>query len=121
MENKPSKRLNQYQKGDKQGKFYGKTMMEGERSICLNCRLEGGLHRAFGYSYISEFRFDPSEGIEILTTSTIINIKGRNLQKLYADLLRHKVTWIQGFEDEFNDETLESDLFIRKIEIEEEN
>lgn len=102
-------------KDDKANPFYGKTKVEGQRAICLNCKLTGGLQRAFGYSYISQFNYNPSIGIEISTTEVDIIIHGRNLQRLYLDLLRHKVTWIQAADDDTN--TPEEQLCILEIEI----
>lgn len=118
MENSLSSRLSQSSRADKKNPFYGKTLNDYERAICLNCKLEGNIQRAFGYSYIVEFHYNPSEGIEIKTTEATITINGRNLDILYKDLLRHKVQWIEGFDDDLATE--ESELFISKIEIEED-
>lgn len=119
MENNISSRLSQSSRADKKNPFYGKTLNDGERAICLNCKLEGNIQRAFGYSYFVAFHYDPSKGIEIQTTETTITIQGRNLNNLYKDLLRHKVLWIEGFEDDL--ETAETELFISKIEIDDED
>lgn len=84
---------------------------------CIDLRLADGSSRAIPYSYIMEIAFEPSEGIEIITTTKKISITGRNLHKLYDYLTAYRVRFIKAHVG--NDTADEGMLFVGRIGIEE--
>ncbi|MDB5282582.1 MAG: hypothetical protein JWO06_1657 [Bacteroidota bacterium] len=97
-------------------KFFGLENVNG-MPTCLDLRFGDGLSLALPYSYIIEFDFDPSEGIEITTSGKKITIEGRSLQMLYNHLISYRVKYIQA--NIGNDLTGDRDLFVKTIKIEE--
>jgi hypothetical protein len=84
---------------------------------CIDLRLADGSFRAIPYSYIMEISFEPSEGIEVITTTKKITITGRNLHKLYDYLTAYRVRFIKAHVG--NDTADEDALVITRIRIEE--
>src|SRR3954466_12624639 len=66
--------------------FFGLENVRNHPS-CLDLRLTNGNSKALPYSYFVELGYDPSEGIEIITTTKKVTIIGRNLKLLYHFLL----------------------------------
>ena len=83
---------------------------------CLELRLTNGLSRAIPYSYVVEIDFDPSEGVEILSTTKKIKITGRNLKQLYLFLVAFRVRYIEA--NIGNDLFDEDKPFVRNISVE---
>jgi hypothetical protein len=96
--------------------FFGKEQVRN-MPACLELRYADGTSKAFPYSFIMEINFNPSEGIEIITTQKKILIEGRNLKMLYIFLLSFQVRFIQ--ENIGADQTEEGKLFVRGIKMEE--
>ena len=99
-----------------QSAFYG---IENQRNYgsCLDLRLADGNFKALPYSYILEINFNPSEGIEFLTATKKISIKGRNLRPLYNYLAVFRVRFIQAnIGPDLSDE---ESLFVKEILISE--
>ena len=81
----------------------------------LELRKKSGNIRAIPYNWIESVEFDPSEGITLRSSVTVIKIKGRNLNgtshagdgksinngnastnaQLFASICRHRVPWIR--------------------------
>lgn len=107
---------NRLQKDVKASKFFALTKQKDERAIALNCVFSDGTQKAFMYAYMSSYNFDPSIGIEIISTDGSITIKGRNLQPIYDGLLRHKIRWVKQFLNEIEDDTPEDECFVNFID-----
>lgn len=86
-------------------------------AACVDLRLKDGNRKAIPYSYINEINFDLSEGIEIISTTKRITIKGRNLKTLYEYLIAYRVKYILA--NVGNDLAEENVLFVKEILIEE--
>ncbi len=95
--------------------FYGIEQVRNMPS-CIDFRFRES-YKAVPYSFILEISYDPSEGIEITTTTKKILITGRNLKLLYSYLTSFRVRFIQ--ENIGNDLTEEKALFVKDIKIEE--
>lgn len=97
-----------------QSEYYG---VSNERNLpaCINLRLADGSFKAIPYSYIMEISFEPSEGIEITTTTKKITISGRNLHRLYDYLTAYRVRFIKAHIG--NDTADEGTLFVGNIGI----
>ena len=96
--------------------FFGVDNLRNSPS-CLDLRLVNGTFKALPYSYIIEMNYDPSDGIEIITTTKKICITGRNLKLLYNYLVSYRIRYIQA--NIGNDLTEEKHLFVKDITIEE--
>jgi hypothetical protein len=96
--------------------FFGVDNLRNSPS-CLDLRLANGTFKALPYSYIIEINYDPSDGIEITTTTKKICITGRNLKLLYNYLVSYRIRYIQA--NIGNDLTEEKLLFVKDIVIEE--
>lgn len=96
--------------------FFGVDNLRNSPS-CLDLRLVNGTFKALPYSYIIEINYDPSDGIEIITTTKRISITGRNLKVLYNYLVSYRIRYIQA--NFGNDLTEEKLLFVKDIKIEE--
>lgn len=94
--------------------FFG---ISGNRGVptALSLMLKDGCSKAIPYSYITEIDFRPSEGVEILTTSKRIQIKGRNLKIVFDYLTQFKVRYLRANIGE--DISEESEIFIDEIEV----
>ena len=73
-----------------------------ERAVMLVLRKKSGDCLALSYGFIERIEFNPSEGIAITTATTTVQVKGRNLNsevrsgvRLFEQLTRHRVGWIQ--------------------------
>jgi len=96
--------------------FFGADNLRNSPS-CLDLRLADGTFKALPYSYFIEVNYNPSEGIEIITTTRKIYLTGRNLKLLYNYLVAYRVRFIQA--NIGNDLTEEKALFVKCIKIEE--
>jgi hypothetical protein len=72
-----------------------------DRALMLELRFKDGKRRALGYAWLHDAEFDPSEGITLYFGGRKVKIAGRNLNteirpniRLFAAILRHKVSWI---------------------------
>ena len=74
----------------------------------LELRKKSGNIRAIPYNWIESVEFDPSEGLTLRSSVTVIKIKGRNLNgtshagsnsstiaQLFASICRHRVPWVR--------------------------
>jgi hypothetical protein len=73
-----------------------------DRAIMLEIRHKDGRVSAKGYSWLHSADFDPSSGITLKFSGETVTIAGRNLNaearpnvRLFAGILRHRVSWIQ--------------------------
>jgi len=73
-----------------------------ERSLMLELRQKDGTVIALGYAWLERADFDPSEGITLNFTGRTVKITGQRLNgelrpnvRLFAGIIRHRVTWIQ--------------------------
>jgi len=82
---------------------------------CLDLRLADGTHRALPYAYFTEINFDSETGIEILTNSKRVAITGRNLTKLFDQLISFRVRYIQA---NVGADLNEDGLFVKDIIVE---
>ncbi|CAN5819525.1 hypothetical protein BH10BAC2_BH10BAC2_27080 [soil metagenome] len=96
--------------------YFGIDQLRNHPS-CIDLRLADGTFKALPYTYILEINYAPSEGIEIITTSKRVSIKGRNLKLLYHYLTAYRVKFIQA--NIGNDLEEEKLLFVRELKIEE--
>jgi hypothetical protein len=94
--------------------FFGKEQIR-HAPTCLELRFSNGSSKAIPYSFIMEINFNPSEGIEIITTQKKISVEGRNLKILYSFLLSFQVRYIQ--ENIGHDLTEENKLFVKKLSL----
>ena len=83
---------------------------------CLDLRLSNGNYKALPYTYFIEISYEPSEGIEIITTTKKVTVTGRNLRLLYNFLVSYRVKFVQA--NIGNDLTEDKSLFVRDIKIE---
>ncbi len=108
--NQPQQKPTGYQAyavaGEKQG-----------REIMLDVGLKTGDAEAFAYSYLMSVRFIRSKGLVLTFTNAKVSITGRNLEQLYAFLLRHRVSWLQVGNQAESMEVAEDSPFIESIEI----
>jgi hypothetical protein len=104
----------EYEPGGKEDNaFFG---IEYERTVptCLDLRLQQGTRIALPYSFFTSLSHDSENGIEIFTNNKRITITGRNLTKLYDQLIRYRVRYIQASIG--NDES-EEGLFVKGIKV----
>ncbi len=82
--------------------------LRGLRDRCpmLELRKKDGSTLAIGYSWIESIHFDPSDGITVAQAARRIIIRGRHLNqevrpnvRLFQLLCRHRVLWIQEFDE----------------------
>jgi hypothetical protein len=73
-----------------------------DRAIMLEIRHKDGRVTAKGYSWLQSAEFDGSNAITLNFSGETVTIAGRNLNaesrpnvRLFAGILRHRVTWIQ--------------------------
>lgn len=86
-----------------------------DRAVMLEFHKKSGNIRAIPYSWIESVEYDPSEGVTLRSSVTVIKIKGRNLNgasqasdgkgnsncgpgasaKLFAGICRHRVPWVR--------------------------
>lgn len=94
--------------------FFG---IEPQKKIpaTIDFRLADNTFRAVPYSYIMDIEFDPTDGIEVLTSTKRIKIRGRNLRLLYDYLAQFRVRFIQA--NVGADLTEGSEPFVSSIEI----
>lgn len=94
--------------------FFG---IEPQKKIpaTVDFRLADNTFRAVPYSYIMDIEFDPADGIEVLTSTKRIKIRGRNLRLLYDYLAQFRVRFIQA--NVGADLTEGSEPFVSSIEI----
>lgn len=102
---------------DSKNKFFGIEKQTGFQALMLDVRFANGNFQAIPYSFITKIIYDPSISIDICTTEDKCSIEGRNLEQLYNQLLKHRVTFIKENENEFDD-VEEKECFIEKIKIE---
>ncbi len=99
--------------GDDHGCF-GVLRGVRDRAVMLELRKKSGNIRAIPYNWIESVEFDPSEGITLRSSVTVIKIRGRNLNgvsragdsmnknsgnaagaQLFANICRHRVPWVR--------------------------
>ena len=97
-------------------KFFAKEQIRN-LPACLEFRFADSSSKAYPYSHVLQLNYNPSEGIEVLTTQKKIIIEGRNLKLLYVFLLSFQVKFIQ--ENIGHDLTEENKLFVKRIRVEE--
>jgi len=73
-----------------------------ERAVMLELRRRDGSTTAFGYAWLEQAVFEPSEGITLHFGGKTVKIVGTNLNsesqpniRLFAGIVRHRVPWIQ--------------------------
>ena len=88
---------------------------EDSPPINLEARLRNGDACFFAYAYLSYCRFERSGVIELHFASRILRLEGRNLQDLYAALVKHAVSLVQ--QAEAGDLTAERVTSIDNIEV----
>ena len=73
-----------------------------DRAVMLELRRRSGNITGLGYSWLERAEFDPSLGITLYFLGKTVKIIGSNLNaevranvRLFAGILRHRVTWIQ--------------------------
>lgn len=73
-----------------------------DRTVMLELRRRNGNITGLGYSWLERAEFDPSQGITLYFLGKTVKIIGSNLNaevrpnvRLFAGILRHRVTWIQ--------------------------
>ncbi len=73
-----------------------------DRATMLEVRHKDGLISAFGYSWLDNAEFDPSEGITLNFSGKSVKLTGQNLNaeirpnvRLFAGIVRHRVPWVQ--------------------------
>ncbi len=76
-----------------------KTSRGDNKALMIEFRFKSGRSKAIGYAYISEMDLDPSDSIILNSTTSVITLKGRNLEPLFKHLLQHKVTFIEEMPD----------------------
>jgi hypothetical protein len=74
---------------------YGWLRGTRERGIMLELRFKTGRRQSFGYPWLFEAEFDPSQGIVLNFTSCKVAIGGRNLRNMFDLINRHRCVWIQ--------------------------
>jgi hypothetical protein len=77
-----------------------------DRALMLELRHKSGDVTALGYAWLEKTVFKPSEGILLYFSGGMVKITGRNLNaelrqgvRLFAGILRHRVPWIQEFDE----------------------
>lgn len=83
--------------------------------INLEARLQSGDACFFAYAYLSYCRFERSGVIELYFASRVLRLEGRNLQSLYAALVKHGVSTVR--QAEAGEQTAEHAASIDNIEI----
>ncbi len=96
---------------------YAVVKEKQDREIMLDIGLKTGDAEAFAYSYLMNLKFIRSKGLTLTFTKAQVFITGRNLEQLYAFLLRHRVTWVQEGNEAESMEVAENSPFIESIEI----
>ncbi len=99
---------------DDKNRYWGIEKQSSFQSLMINFHFKDGNFTAIPYSYITRINYNPSVGIEILTTGDDFEIVGRNIDKLYNHLLTHRITFIREADSEFDGEN-ENECFIEKI------
>lgn len=81
---------------------FGWLRVPRERAVMLELRRRSGNITGLGYSWLERAEFDPSQGITLYFLGKTVKIIGSNLNaevrpnvRLFAGILRHRVTWIQ--------------------------
>lgn len=98
-----------------ESEFYG-IERQYRRAVMFNLRLKGGIYASFPYSYVTKVLFDPSIALEIYVVDSIVSIKGRNLHKIYAYLMQHRLSFIKENITDI-DNTPENEAFVASISI----
>ena len=88
---------------------------EDSPPINLEARLRTGDACFFAYAYLSYCRFERSGVIELHFASRVLRLEGRNLQALYAALVKHGVSSVQ--QAEAGDQAAEHATSIDNIEV----
>ena len=83
---------------------------------CIDLRFADGSRQAVPYSYIMGMSYDAEEGIQLITSSKQVKIKGRDLSRLYDHLTLFRVKYIQ---ENMGADIYENGLFVKNIIIEE--
>ena len=83
---------------------------------CLDLRLQDGKRLAIPYSNIQELSFDPEGIVEITTTNKVVEVRGRELEKLFDYLTAYRVRYILMHN---GTDTSEEGLFVKEIAINE--
>jgi hypothetical protein len=94
-----------------------------DRALMLELRKKDGSVRSFGYAWLEEADFDPSEGITLHIAGRKITIRGRHLNseirpnvRLYQGIIRHRISWVQEADNATSMESGGKGLIIEKIE-----
>ena len=73
---------------------YGLARSPREQVFMLEFRLRTGEVVAFGYPWLQRAGYDPSVGVTLHFSGARVEVRGRNLGKLFAAVSRHRVRWI---------------------------
>lgn len=95
--------------------YFGITNARSQPA-CFDLRLAEGERVALPYAHLIEVKYEPVQGIKIITTNKKVWIKGRELEKLHDYLVAYRVRYIvahEGFDDD------SEGLFVEEIVIEE--
>lgn len=95
-----------------------------DRALMLEVRFKNGKKRGLGYAWLHDLEFDPSEGITLHFGGKQVKITGQNLNaevrpnvRLFAAILRHRVSWIQEADGPTMMESSKSATIIERIEL----
>lgn len=96
-----------------------------DRAIMLEIRHKDGRISAFGYAWLDEATFDPSEGITLRFSGKKVRFVGRNLNgeskpniRLFVGIVRHRVPWIMEADRPTSLESAKGATIIEEVEIE---
>ena len=96
-------------------KYFGFDPQANGRALMFELRTRDGRRSALPYSYLTRADFDPEKGIEIYVSSSVILLKGRELEDIYFYLLQNRLTWVK--EDASGTDIGEDGVFVEDIEI----
>jgi hypothetical protein len=95
-----------------------------ERAVMLEIRHKDGRISAFGYAWLDQADFDPSDGITLHFSGKSLTIAGRNLNaeirpnlRLFAGILRHRVPWIQEADGAALIEAAKDAIIIEEVKV----
>jgi hypothetical protein len=93
-----------------------------DRALMLELRFRNGNIVSLGYPWLERAEFDPSEGIVLQFGGRSIRITGNHLNseirpsiRLFAGIVRHRVTWIQESEFGLKTQSDKKGLFVEAI------
>ena len=81
------------------GPCYSVMSADRHRKPMVEFRLLSGNSKARAYSYLVGADFDPSEGIVLDFSADKVTICGRNLRRLYTDLVAQRVKFVSELDE----------------------